>query len=191
MSIATAQAGKGLIGMVHLLQIRAPFWDTPLYQDFWAGLLVFIIGLPIGLAIDRLIRHRGDKAKRRQLLQALNPSLNANLVRIDALIADTTQFTVDRLDLTVLDATASLKYEFLGDFQLAQEIDQVRAEMADAQHMLELWETSCMPALAEGKGGKPPALDLRQMFIQGKAGRLRNEIEALRTKLASVAHSGI
>ena len=118
-----------------------PFWDTPLYQNFWAnlvaGFIVFVIGVPVGLAINRSVVKSGNKERKKQLLHALDGTLAKNESKVSSMVSTKNQSfdMIDNVDLKVFDATSSLKYELI-DVGLAKRIDDVHSNLDGISRMI-------------------------------------------------------
>ncbi len=98
------------------------------------------LGIPAGLLLDRILRKKADATRRQQLRAAI---LNAVVSNADvvATLKDWIQHTDAWLslnvDLSIFEATASLKYEVLDDFELCQAIDHLRFELSHLARTLD------------------------------------------------------
>jgi hypothetical protein len=101
---------------------------------FWSLLGTFIgalLGIPAGFWVYRWSSRHADRERRTQLLSSLQQAVkhNIDLVgEVEKWIGQE-EYRYFNVDLTLLESTASLKYELL-DIDLCREIDHVRFELS-------------------------------------------------------------
>lgn len=95
--------------------------------------LAVALGIPAGFILNRILQDRANSARRKQLRAAILNAVksNADLVKeIKAWTEDKGGYPFFNVDLSLFEATASLKYEVLDDFELCQAIDHLRFELS-------------------------------------------------------------
>lgn len=100
------------------------------------GALLAIVG---GLLVNQSWRQRVDKERRKQLLAAMKGAIAHNfelLNEISRTLSDTAVPSFS-MNLCLLDATASLKYELL-DTALCADIDRARFDLAHLSRKLDV-----------------------------------------------------
>jgi hypothetical protein len=114
------------------------FFDKALWQQLAATFFGVVAAVPAGLWLNRLAQRREERERKAQsaerqaqLIHALHETLVVNQHYLQAFLDDNDAVLLDGVDLTVLEATASLKYEILGDIGLARDIDKLRASLAE------------------------------------------------------------
>lgn len=124
--------------------MNTEFFDLAFWQNFvsngLATLLGVIVGIPIGLWLDRRRSARETKGRQRSLLSTIAGTLLMNLAVLDSLAPNLTPDDVPLLnvDPTVLDATAGLKWEIIDDAELNAALDLVRYALQDLRRKLDL-----------------------------------------------------
>jgi hypothetical protein len=104
-------------------------------DKFWSVFGTFLgalPGIPAGFYLNHLWSRRVDRERRRQLMDALSQSVDKNLhlvKQIEIWLTDSSTPYYAGMDLTLLDSTASLKYELIGDIALCRRIDHLRYEI--------------------------------------------------------------
>lgn len=91
-----------------------------------------LIGIPAGLALNHAWEHRVDSARRKQLRSALKETVDKNSYLIEQIkdwLSKPGGTPFFNVDLTLLEATATLKYEILNNIELCREIDTLRYEL--------------------------------------------------------------
>lgn len=130
-----------------------------------------VLGIPAGLTVNRLWRDRANAARREQLRTAILNAVTSNAHLVDQ-IRDWTQgqdgcpsFNVD---LSMFEATASLKYEVLDDFELCQAIDHLRFELSHlARKVDKLFDLEFDPSASMSFSGNGSRYNqLRPQLIQ-------------------------
>jgi len=132
--------------MQNLTELIASFFDKAFWQQFVTMVAGLVVGIPVALWINRL-QVRAEKHKereleserRRTLLEALVDRISFN----QAFIRDAeTKFEkiviLENVDLGILDATATLKYELLDDFELCKKLDDLRFHLTQVHCKLDL-----------------------------------------------------
>jgi hypothetical protein len=112
-------------------------------DQFWSIFGTFlgaVLGIPAGFYVNRWSSKHADRERKEQLFHAIRQAVEHNYALITEIECwinkqGTLFFNVD---LTVLDATASLKYELLGDIPLCRKIDRVRFELAHLARKVDL-----------------------------------------------------
>jgi len=150
-----------------------------------------LFGIPAGLALNYWWGHCVDKLRRNQLRTAIKQAVdsNANLVeQIKQWIEKpgTPSFNVD---LTLLESTASLKYEILDDVELCKEIDHLRFELVHLSRKVDLllnleFNPSARMAIDDPK--QSPYNILRPRLVESLKVHLEpvaDTLEKLKTKL--------
>ena len=110
----------------------ASFLNTEFWQQLITTTLGVALGIPAALWIERQIEGEKEKSERKELAQALLDSLNKNLGLVDQLARELAQddyVPLYPVDLTILDATASRKYELLKKSDVVRAIDHARFEL--------------------------------------------------------------
>jgi len=118
-----------------------PFWAAVKeivtsngFTTILGSFLGAVFGIPAGMRVNERHSSKQEKERKRQLLGAISQAVNHN----DYLVGEIwTHFFVNspqtiptfNVDLTVLDATAGVKYEVL-DIGLCRGIDQLRYELS-------------------------------------------------------------
>ncbi len=97
-----------------------------------------LLGIPAGLAVNHAWRHREDRDRKAQLLEALRQAVDQNLYLMNQIEQwlSNKGMPFFNVDLTILDATASLKYELI-DIPLCRELDQLRFELSHLARKLD------------------------------------------------------
>jgi hypothetical protein len=126
------------------------FWDNFL-ANFLATILGAIVGVPLALAADRFISARKAreelKAKvaiaherRSQLLTLLRDSVTMNLQLLLKMQKEVTPSSVlfYNVDTSLLDATASLKYEVIDNLELNRLLDAFKHSLLILHRKIEL-----------------------------------------------------
>lgn len=120
-------------------------------QDFWQGVVILMVGFPPSILIAYMTSHIWDtwrvqpteektKAGReRQMLFALKEAAEKNifLVTEGQKYLDAGGHPYYDLDLTLLDATASLKWDIIQSVEICKQTDLVRFELAHASRKLD------------------------------------------------------
>lgn len=121
-------------------------------QEFWRGVVMIAIGIPTGFGVRfgatwlwdvcfaKPEKERERLEKKRKLREALKETLDRNIYLVDQIrthIGNNTLPTFN-VDLTVLDSTASLKYDILGDFDTCRIVDLARFELAHVARKLDI-----------------------------------------------------
>ncbi len=90
-----------------------------------------LLGIPAGIAVNHAWQKRTDNERRRQLRASLKSTVEANTNWLDQILAwvNKSGYPFFNVDLTVLESTAALKYEFLDDIPLCGEIDRLHFEL--------------------------------------------------------------
>jgi hypothetical protein len=118
-------------------------------DSFWGSLLAHIIGVSVGaivgipaaLYVNRRITHGESRRQREQMRRALKVAIGRNLGNLanDKLHIDDSGVVPSGVDLALLQATASSKYDVLGDILLCAKIDEVRFHLEHVgRHLDEL-----------------------------------------------------
>ncbi len=103
-------------------------WDV--LKSILGTFLGALLGIPAGLMVNHAWRHRQDRDRRWQLLSAVRQTIDHNSYLIDQIEEwlNKNGFPFFNVDLSLLESTASLKYELL-DISLCRQIDQLRYEL--------------------------------------------------------------
>ena len=100
-----------------------------------------LLGIPAGLALNHAWEHRVDSAKRKQLRSALKESVDKNSYLIGQIrnwVSEPGGTPFFNVDLTLLEATATLKYDILNDIALCREIDSLRYELTHLSRKIDV-----------------------------------------------------
>ena len=138
--------GVSFLLFVPLYALCRPFqrwiFGTELGRDFVvtisATVLGVMLGIPVGLAVERY-KSDWDKAEERgYLLSSIDQALATNMDLVDKLATD---LRPDRIvhynvDPFFLAATAEVRYRIIDDLQLNKEIEAIRAELDTIRHMI-------------------------------------------------------
>ena len=122
----------------------AEFFNLQFWQGFIGNLgatsLGILIGVPVALLVDRMIKASRSKNEERDLVIAIKHTLERNDSLLEAFSQNVMPNTIvyNNLDLALLDSTARRKYEILGDVSLSQQIDSVRYELQHIYRWLDL-----------------------------------------------------
>lgn len=154
-----------------------------------------LIGIPAGLLLDRILRKKADATRRQQLRTAILNAVISNADVVATLKGWNPQshgcpdFNVD---LSIFEATASLKYEVLDDFELCQEIDYLRFDLSLLARTIDkLFDLEFDPSASMSFGpGRPTYNQLRPQLvnaIEKYLDPISKRIEELRPRLAPKA----
>ena len=115
------------------------------------------LGVPAGFWVNHLWSKHQSGQDTVQLSEALRATIQGNIELLDKLTAMVAAGGVPffNLDLTVMDATATLKYKTL-DTSVAQEVDRLRYDLSRIARNVDLYvslyyDTLAMVAQTEGK----------------------------------------
>jgi len=122
------------------------FLDVGFWQQLVVTVVGVVFGIPLALWLNRRQEEREQKTqvtelaqRREQLVNALIATLtDATTVLKPLRDLDAGRIAYVSLDLTLLDSTASLKYELLDDIELCKAIDGVRYGSMQLNRKLDL-----------------------------------------------------
>ena len=148
-----------------------------------------LLGIPAGFFINHLWSMFVDRKRRTQLLVALKRTVEHNCNLVDqiqeSLRGNNCPYT--NVDLTLLESTASHKYELL-DAQLCQEIDELRYELGRLERKLDLlldleFHPSAKLAITSSAGShycemRPALVESTKVNLQ----RIRERLNQLNSK---------
>jgi len=153
------------------------------------GALLGILG---GLAINFLWSHHVDKTRRQQLRAAIKNAVESNAKLVEQMadwIAEPGCTPFFNVDLPLLESTAALKYEVLGDIGLCREIDHLRFELVHLSRKVDLlldldFDPSARLAISDPKGSmynilRPPLVESLKVHI----GTVKDVIATVQVKL--------
>jgi hypothetical protein len=151
-----------------------------------------LIGIPAGLALNHAWEHRVDSARRKQLRSALKETVDKNLYLIEQIkdwLSTSGGTPFFNVDLTLVEATATIKYEILNDIELCREIDTLRFELTHLSRkinvLLELeFNPSARMAVSEPESSfyllfRPKLVDSVRVHLEP----ITRTLESLKTKL--------
>ena len=112
-------------------------WDSVIsilsaetFKSLVGTFLGALLGIPAGIALNTTWKHRTDRERIR--LAALRQAVDQNMYLLgqieDWISKGGAPFF--NVDLTVLESTASMKYEVLDDIPLCRQIDHLRFELS-------------------------------------------------------------
>lgn len=124
-----------------------PFWQN-LVAGIMGGLVVFVVGIPAGLAVNR--RAQRGEARQRQLmvLKAIEKCLENTTFALRSIRSTREPMS---LDTAALDSTAAVKYEVLQSVYLAGRIDEVRHRLYDIDRQIGVWREMRMRVAGLGE----------------------------------------
>lgn len=179
-----------------LLGIAGPLFgwmfSESLYAEFLRNLILLILGLPLGLKLNRMWERHQSQERRQQLLRALRSSLSMNLEHLDASVEemqrDVASLPETPVDLITLDATAAIRYELL-DVELARTIDAAHFGLRHVGHLMLLLHEhhpstsyKCDKAQISALGSRlaehPETLPISQVITQRLTQRERHGIRS-------------
>lgn len=120
------------------------FFDTAFWQSFIsdasATFLGVLLGVPVALWIERWRARQATTDRRLQILKLLRDTLVKNHALLQQMVAEVKPDYVIfyNVDNTVLDSTASLKYELLDDVVLNRLLEHIRYELQHLHRKVEL-----------------------------------------------------
>jgi len=123
----------------------ASFLNIEFWQQLVTTAIGVALGIPVALWIERQIEGDKQKSERKELAEAVLDSLSKNLGLVDQLIRELAQDGYTPLypvDLTILDATTSRRYELLKKSDVVHAIDHARFELIHLNGKLELMRNS-------------------------------------------------
>ncbi|WP_417383971.1 hypothetical protein [Gimesia sp.] len=97
-------------------------------------LIIFgcLVSFILGLVASRLMKKEDDDLKSNQLREGLKAAIKHNndlLANLSEWVSNPGATPFFNLDLAILNSTSSIKYEYLEDFSLCEEIDKLRYEL--------------------------------------------------------------
>lgn len=100
-----------------------------------------LVGIPVGLWIDRLVSKRNEKIRQDRLLQLFKGTLNKNKGLIIQAKNDLTNGNVIfyNVDISLLESTSNLKYEIIEDLEFNNSLDSVRYELGHLNKKISLF----------------------------------------------------
>lgn len=131
------------------------FFDFIFWQNFvsnsFATLIGIVIGIPVALLIDRLIKTKQEKEKIQEIKKARDQQKHQLLI----LIRDTLQKNFDlvnqihdelkpevvifyNVDTLLLESISSIKYETIDDLDLNRRLDSIRYELLHLHRKIDL-----------------------------------------------------
>lgn len=128
----------------NLLTPIAKFFDIAFWQDFTsnglATLLGVVVGIPVALAINRKFESGNRRRKLADLLGLYQETLQENRDRLDGIARALKPGVVmfSNVDVLLLEATASLKYEYIDDPELNKRLDELRYELQHIHGLMAL-----------------------------------------------------
>jgi len=181
-------------------------WEYLEHHQFLSSLaanaIVLLVGILIGRRTEKSNSIRELKRlasveknsvidRKEDLLYALNRSIDANISRVESIIAGDDKYVAERLDLTLLESTATMKYGVLQDLPLCYAIDATRSSMQITDHALALKESGVYPmplnAVHDGQG-YPKRIGQRRDLTNSALRGLLDLLTNLQSQLAS-AHA--
>lgn len=120
------------------------FFDLSFWRNFvsdaGATLLAVVSGIPTALWIDRALRGRATNERRVQLLQLLREALEKNLALVAQMTREVEPGRVIfyNVDTSLLESSASVKYEVIGNLALNKLLDSIRYELQHLHRKVEL-----------------------------------------------------
>ena len=162
--------------------------------EIFGTFLGALAGIPAGLAINYFWTHHADSLRREKLMAALRDTVQTNLdtvQRVISAIQNPNGIVLFNADSSLLEATASLKYELIDDIALCQQIDRVRYQLGSFSKMvttlLDLEFNATARALSF-TGGQSMYAAMRSPLVdglRGDASTLIDALEKLKSKLAA------
>jgi hypothetical protein len=160
--------GCGALVIIAILCIylMPQFFDVAFWKDFVSNIsatfLGVLLGIPAALWLDRSISRRREKQEREakqavererllELLRLLRETLERNREIIERMSKELTpdSLITYNVDPSLLDSTASLKYEIINDLDLNRQLDLLRYELQHLHRKVELrWEIELGPIRA-------------------------------------------
>ena len=120
-------------------------------KGFWQGVVMLLIGIwPAWLAgitatgawerwVARPARDREHTERRQQFQQALAAALQENVRSVTQMVSELdTGIPTYSVDIEMLDATATIKYDLLGDLGLCGQIDRAHSELRHLGRKIDL-----------------------------------------------------
>ena len=106
------------------------FWGNFL-SNALATLLGVFMGIPIGLWVNRMLISSSMEKKREDLIRVLQETVEKNLNLVNQMSREISpHFTITyNVDTTLLESTASIKYEIINNLELNRTLDTVRYEL--------------------------------------------------------------
>ena len=127
------------------------FWRSIVSTGF-VTLLAVATAMGIYWLQGRAAR-KSVETRRKRLAQALRSAVSKNLqVAKDLSEESLTTIILSPMDLALLDATASLKYELITDVGLSNDIDAIRFDFATLDNMLRLRQNMEFSAFSATRG---------------------------------------
>jgi hypothetical protein len=130
------------------------FWTMTQIADFldksfWQGLLVTVLGVFIGVVAALWVSRRQERKtnrqeaiqlsqRRLQLLEALRHTIATNRSKMQNFVANVENVNVHNVDLAILEATSTLKYDLLDSIELCQILDNHRDGLAQLHRIMDL-----------------------------------------------------
>jgi|TARA_Y100000031_G_C8041011_1_gene301673 hypothetical protein len=119
-----------------------PFFNLDFFRSLattFLGAMFAILAAIGGWWLGGKQRRKADALRRSQLAQALAETLedNLGLVRSASQLRDQGLLTVN-IDLSLLDATRTLKYEVFQDINLSRDIDEIDYQLASLHRLIAL-----------------------------------------------------
>ena len=151
-----------------------------------------LLGIPAGLALNHAWDKRVDASRRKQLLSALKGAVDKNgylIGQIHEWVSKSGGTPFFNLDLTLLESTATIKYDLLADIDLCREIDYLRFELTHLSRKVDIlldleFNPSSRMAIDAPEGSM--YYKLRPKLVQAISSHIepiKKTVEQLQTKL--------
>jgi len=134
------------------------FFDLSFWQSIVSNLAATFVGVALGvwtaLSLEGRKTSKTAKQKKEQLITLLHGSLQKNLNLLEQMSKELpAQAIYYNVDIELLEATASLKYETIDDLDFNREIDQIRYELLHLHRKVDLQLQLAI------LGGRPVVMD--------------------------------
>ncbi len=168
-------------GISSVSSAQVNFFDVSFWQNFTsnslATLLGVLLGIPIALWVNRWIENRGKKQKKSDLLQLFHETLEKNKSLLEQMSRelDPKYIIFYNVDTSLLESTASLKYEIIDNSELNRRLDTLRYELQHIHRKVELQLEIAYSALMAMSN----YLTIRANLISATKGHLPRIIEEI------------
>lgn len=155
---------------------------------FLGSTLGALLGIYSGVRTREKWKERVDAEKREQLLHVLKEAVNKNGGLIEQVCdeVEKNQTPTFNVDLTLLESTATIKYDLLDDMELCSELDELRYELTHLSRKIDRLFDLHLNTMVHHFDNPTALKALREGLVSSIVSHIepiRKSVEQLKTKL--------